>query len=99
MVSRSCGPWRLLHCYLFLIRIYGRYASVTGERALTAFRQPYPSRRCVMLFLIGLTVMSGLRSHGGTGILADVMATWSTTRLVAVSQLSPWASDGQRRLT
>ncbi|WP_249440563.1 hypothetical protein [Escherichia coli] len=23
----------------FLIRIYGRYASVTGERALTAFRR------------------------------------------------------------
>lgn len=55
MVSRSCGPWRFLALLPVLIRIYGRYASVTGERALTAFRRHiHPG--VAMLFLIGLTV-------------------------------------------
>lgn len=61
-----------------LIRIYGRYASVTGERALTAFRRHiHPG--VAMLFLIGLTVAVSGSIMGVMGILADVMATWSTT--------------------
>lgn len=78
MVSRSCGPWRFLALLRFLIRIYGRYASVTGERALTAFRRHiHPG--VAMLFLIGLTVAVSGSIMGVMGILADVMATWSTT--------------------
>lgn len=78
----------------FLIRIYGRYASVTGERALTAFRRHiHPG--VAMLFLIGLTVAVSGSIMGVMGILADVMATWSTTwfsgGISALAWLSRWS--------
>ena len=74
----------------FLIRIYGRYASVTGERALTAFRRHiHPG--VAMLFLIGLTVAVSGSIMGVMGILADVMATWSTTWFSGGISALAWA--------
>lgn len=88
--------WTLaVSCFItyFLIRIYGRFTTVTGERALTAFkRHIHPG--VAWLFFIGIITATLGSIMGVMGIVVDVLYIWSKSFVNGgISSLS-WAIAG-----
>lgn len=88
--------WTLaISCFItyFLIRIYGRYTTVTGERALTAFKKHlHPS--VAMFFLIGIVTATCGSIMGVMGIVVDVLYVWSQSFITGGISALSWAVAG-----
>jgi len=88
--------WTLaVSCFItyFLVRIYGRFTTVTGDRALTAFKK-YLHPNVAKFFFIGIITATCGSIMGVMGIVVDVLYVWSKTFIDGGISALAWAIAG-----